>query len=101
MQRGTFGTAGRGGLAAAAPRSRCACLGVSSDGDEFVLRGADADLFGMFECRLPLGVGVEQVELVGPFEVFVQVFVVQAVVGREHRRGDDQVGASLDRKSVV
>ena len=49
----------------------------------------------MLEAGLPVGVRVEEVELVGSLEVLVLVGVMEFVVGEEHRSGGHHVGACL------
>lgn len=49
----------------------------------------------MLQPGLPVGVGVEEMELVGSLETLVAVMVVELVVGQQHGGLDDEVGASL------
>ena len=49
------------------------------------MAGAYAYLLGMFETRLPVGVGMEEMEFVGSFKVLMLVVVVELIVGQQHR----------------
>ena len=49
----------------------------------------------MFQTCLPVCVGMDDVELVGSFQMFVRMFIRQAVVGLQRRCVDDQVGTGL------
>ena len=53
-----------------------------SDGDELVLAGSYADLFRMFQTELPVGVRMEDVELVFSAEVFVGMGFLQFAAGK-------------------
>lgn len=68
---------------------------VCSAGDEGVGAGAEAKFFSMGETGLPVGVGVQEFELVVTGEVLVLVGVLKFIVSRQDRRFLDEIDASL------
>ena len=63
--------------------------------NQFILTCTQSDLLGMFQASLPMGIGMQQVELVSLRMFMMLADFRQAVLGLQHRCIDHQIGTSL------